>query len=343
MEVRGRGASRRRRRRSTTNNTSAAMNSGTARLAIDAPAASMRSTGSASGESITRTLELGAAAPFDALGGTSIASTAGSGSAAAGGSPGALSTSRSRFATNCLRIFADTSAITPLPNCATLPVTCNAVSISTTVPPLSSRITTVIMAVALPWPRVSRPDASIVMVRVPSSTLASFAAPLYCAVIGPTFTFTVPRNSSPAISVSCAPGIDGAMRSMSSNVFHVVSSVVSTRKESLMFSTSWSSLCLACARRRAHCGPGSVLRRSRAPSIAAQGARASRDSIPASIRFRSSSVSTSSGEPVPSHCTSTTPWSRNSCRAPSSPCSSSASGHAARERAARDWRAGLRM
>ena len=57
----------------------------------------------------------------------------------------------------------------------------------------------------------------------------SCAAPLYCAVIGPTFTFTMPRYSSPSISCSCAPGRHGAMRSMSSSTFHASSTGTSTR------------------------------------------------------------------------------------------------------------------
>ena len=56
------------------------------------------------------------------------------------------------------------------------------------------------------------------------------AVPLYCAVIGPTFTFTMPRYSSPSTSCSCAPGRHGAMPSMSSITFHVASIGVLTRK-----------------------------------------------------------------------------------------------------------------
>ena len=42
-----------------------------------------------------------------------------------------------------------------------------------------------------------------------ASTSASRAVPLYCAVIGPTFTLTMPRYSSPSTSCSCAPGRHG--------------------------------------------------------------------------------------------------------------------------------------
>ena len=49
------------------------------------------------------------------------------------------STSRSRFSTNWPSSFADTSASTPRPNCATLPVIERSVTTSTLVPPPSSR------------------------------------------------------------------------------------------------------------------------------------------------------------------------------------------------------------
>ena len=50
--------------------------------------------------------------------------------------------------------------------------------------------------------------------------LGERATPLYCAVMGPTFTFTMPRYSSPSTSVSWAPGMHGAMRSRSVRTAH---------------------------------------------------------------------------------------------------------------------------
>ena len=91
-----------------------------------------------------------------------------------------------------------------------------------------------IVADALPCPRVSRPLPLITATCAASSRDSNCAAPLYCAVIGPTFTFTTPRNSSPAISWSCAPGRHGAMRSMSMSTRHVSSTGRSTRNESLI-------------------------------------------------------------------------------------------------------------
>ena len=55
------------------------------------------------------------------------------------------STSRSRFSTNWPISFDDTSASTPRPNCATLPVIDRSVTTSTRVPPSSSAIVTTIV------------------------------------------------------------------------------------------------------------------------------------------------------------------------------------------------------
>ena len=50
-----------------------------------------------------------------------------------------------------------------------------------------------IVALALPWPRVSRPSArSTARWRVVVAARRTTAAPLYCAVIGPTLTLTMP-------------------------------------------------------------------------------------------------------------------------------------------------------
>ena len=68
---------------------------------------------------------------------------------------------------------------------------------------------------ALPWPRVSRPSARSTSRPRSRSRSTMRATPLYCAVMGPTFTLTTPRCSSPSTSWSCAPGMHGAMRSRS--------------------------------------------------------------------------------------------------------------------------------
>ena len=91
------------------------------------------------------------------------------------------------------------------------------------VPSPSSLIVTTIVAFALPCPRCRGRTRRARCGASASSTSASFAVPLYCAVIGPTLTFTTPRYSSPSTSCSCAPGRHGAMRSMSSSTFHVSS------------------------------------------------------------------------------------------------------------------------
>ena len=72
-----------------------------------------------------------------------------------------------------------------------------------------------------------------------SSASSILATPLYCAVIGPTLIFTMPRYSSPSISWSCAPGMHGAMRSTSSSTFHASS--IGHLDPELVFDLHWSS------------------------------------------------------------------------------------------------------
>jgi hypothetical protein len=113
-----------------------------------------------------------------------------------------------------------TSAITPRPIWATLPVIVRSVSTFTFVPLPAAVSVAVIVADALPCPRVSRPSALSTATCAASSLDSMRAVPLYCAVIGPTFTFTLPRYSSPSTSVSWAPGMHGAMRSRSVSTAH---------------------------------------------------------------------------------------------------------------------------
>ena len=86
------------------------------------------------------------------------------------------------------------------------------------------------VALALPWPRVSRPSARSTATWCSASCDRKVALPLYCAVIGPTFTLTMPRYSSPSTSCSWAPGRHGAMRSTSVSTAHARSTGSATRK-----------------------------------------------------------------------------------------------------------------
>src|SRR5206468_8505871 len=121
----------------------------------------------------------------------------------------------SRQSTNWPISLELTSANTPRPNCATLPVTAKSVATVTFVPLPSETSVAVMVALALPCPRVSRPSARRTALWAVSSFSTKVAFPLYWAVIGPTLTFTMPRYSSPSISCSWAPGMQGAMRSTS--------------------------------------------------------------------------------------------------------------------------------
>ena len=62
----------------------------------------------------------------------------------------------------------------------------------TVVPPSASAICAVTVADALPWPRVSRPEAFSTTRCRASSFSANDAVPRYWAVIGPTLIFTWP-------------------------------------------------------------------------------------------------------------------------------------------------------
>ena len=119
----------------------------------------------------------------------------------------------------------------PRPNCATLPVIDRSVSIVDRRCRRRRRASvTVIVAVGVALPaRVAARRVDHDPARRPRRPRRCVAVPLYCAVIGPTLTFTMPRYSSPSTSWSCAPGMHGAMRSMSSSTCHVSSTGTSTR------------------------------------------------------------------------------------------------------------------
>ena len=139
-----------------------------------------------------------------------------------------------RLSANWPMSLALTSAITPRPNWATLPLMVRLVSTVTLVVSSSTAVScAVITAEALPAPRVSRPLASSTARWLESSRSMKVATPLYSAVIGPTFTLTIPRCSSPSTSWSLAPGRQGAMRSTSVRTAQVSSMDRATSKEEL--------------------------------------------------------------------------------------------------------------
>src|SRR3954468_19985556 len=142
---------------------------GPTRLATGAPPASSRLIGLASGESILRgpddgaALAAGASAPLPPHGD--------------GDDP--VSTSRSSDVTNSPSSLALTSASTPRPIWATSPVMVRSVSTVTLVPAPAGTSVAVIVADALPCPRVSRPSALSTAVWLDASRDTNVAAPLY--------------------------------------------------------------------------------------------------------------------------------------------------------------------
>ena len=74
-------------------------------------------------------------------------------------------------------------------------------------------ISAVMSAAALPAPRVSRPSARITIRKSSRFNSTMVALPRYSAEMGPTLTFTAPRNSSPSTSSRRAPGRHGAINS----------------------------------------------------------------------------------------------------------------------------------
>ena len=189
------------------------------RWATGVPAVSSRSTGSGSGLSILRTVgargadaraRLGRAAGAGprrrAHGLDRSSSSASTASAAAGRRRARSSRGRPRTGRAAWR---SRRPARPRPNWATRPVMVRSVTTATAVPSSSGVSVAVMVALALPWPRVSRPSARSTATCVASSCDRNVALPLYCAVMGPTLTFTMPRYSSPSISWSCAPGRHG--------------------------------------------------------------------------------------------------------------------------------------
>ena len=78
------------------------------------------------------------------------------------GSSEGVSRSCSRFFANCVISFPLTSLIAPLPNCATFPVMVNSVCTLTFVVFVETSVSIAVMvALALPAPRVSRPSPLI--------------------------------------------------------------------------------------------------------------------------------------------------------------------------------------
>src|SRR5262245_22647833 len=153
----------------------------------------------------------------------------------------ALSPARSfvsRQSANWPSSLVETSASTPRPNWATRPVMVRSVTTAILVPSPSGSSCAVMVALALPWPLVSRPSARSTARCAASSFSTKRAAPLYCAVMGPTLTLTMPRYSSPSISWSCAPGMHGAIRSTSVSTSHACSTGTPTRNSLVSSTTS---------------------------------------------------------------------------------------------------------
>src|SRR5690606_4614531 len=139
------------------------------------------------------------------------------------------STSASSRSANWPISLPATSASTPRPNWAALPEMVRSVVRMHSVLSPSSLSSAVTTAAALPWPRVSLPLALITARRAAVSFCSKLALPLYCTVIGPTFTLTWPVKSSPSTLSSVAPGMQGAMRSTSVSTSQACSAGTGTR------------------------------------------------------------------------------------------------------------------
>ena len=169
----------------------------------------------------------------------------------------------SRLWTNWSSSLPDTSARTPRPNWATLPVMARSVKTETFVPvPLGARVA-VMVAEALPCPRVSLPSAFSTARWFSASLSEKRTTPLYEAVIGPTLTLTRPRYSSPSTSVNCAPGMQGAIRSRSVSTAHASS--MGTATSNSFVNSTWQGP-LVCRYRQVR------LRRLLPPPVPASGA-----------------------------------------------------------------------
>jgi hypothetical protein len=107
------------------------------------------------------------------------AAATGSGSGAtASGCAGVALISDARHSANRRISFAETSCITPRPNCAAGPVTRMSVSTLTRVPSGVSSIDDVIVAAAVPWPRASLACARMTATRAASSACSILTEPL---------------------------------------------------------------------------------------------------------------------------------------------------------------------
>src|SRR5687767_1549806 len=297
----------RRRRVNTHSRNSTAPTAGPTRRTTDPPAVASRSTGCAGTGSNRRTA-------------AGSAGTAGAGSfwwGVSGLEPGnsppergsgaaPASTSASSRSTNWSSNLALTSASTPRPNWATLPVTARSVTTCTAVPSPSAVSVAVMVALALPWPRVSRPSARSTARWASSSRSTNVALPLYCAVMGPTFTLTTPRYSSPSISCSSAPGMHGAMRSTSVSTAHACATGTLTRN-SLVSSIAAGP-------------PGCQRRRARHRTLLRPRGRAAAGTAPAPPRRPwSAAAATPTGPGAPAGCACPRTWPSRSAHPPPPP------------------------
>jgi hypothetical protein len=93
-------------------------------------------------------------------------------------SAGVALISDARRSANCRISFAETSCITPRPNCAAGPVMRMSVTTFTFVPPAASCIEEVIVAAAVPWPRASFACARMTATWAASSDCSIRTVPL---------------------------------------------------------------------------------------------------------------------------------------------------------------------
>src|SRR6185503_17627450 len=133
----------------------------------------------------------------------------------------AVRTRDSRQRTNCSIRRVLTSAMMPRPKPATRPVTfsvaCSSTSVSASPTALSEDT---IVASTVPCPRCSRPPPRITTRCAPSSFSTNVTWLAYDITTAPTLSFIVPRYSSPSISWSWKPGMQGAIVSTSVSVAH---------------------------------------------------------------------------------------------------------------------------
>src|SRR6266508_549144 len=137
-----------------------------------------------------------------------------------------------RHSANCLVSFEETSCIIPRENWATAPVTVMSWENFTLVSPSAAASAhAVTRAVAEPLPRCSMPLAFSTTLWPASSRSCTCTVPANDSDTGPSFTVSLPLKwVSSTTSVSCAPGMHGAIFSTSRMYSHTRSSGAGTVK-----------------------------------------------------------------------------------------------------------------